>query len=1356
MKIVGFSAQADLVGRRARVTWTFVLEALETLADIPPVAVWRKTDDFAFSQPPGAGDGAGLVYNSALFPPAPAPGVYVSDLPGWQVSDNGRQKIYDAISVATDVGDGQKMEILRRTQATIYDAPGAPVARRVELIELGGAPGALKPGVAYYYQLFSPSLPPGADMTPYGAETLVGDSFALNRWLYDQLPAIYRRNDTKPGPGVAGAEYVPEAVQRGGQLRRFVDLFGIAMDALRSSADGLNILKDIDAAPASLLAHLANAIGWDLEVDIPTAQLRNEIKSATRYYNTVGTNPGLRSLVGRYTGWYAQVAEFYQNIARANRASMNNLFSFVERGGAFVAAADASPILGFADGQSANGSGANPAALVSAAGPFALSHGMGLDVRLGGGAPLRVVFGAADFADISQATAAELAAAIVAVAPEIDASASGAALRLATRDVGANAQIAIAYAAFSLFAFEGAPGGRPAATSDAAGVARVFYEKWRIAAAAAADGDLTDAIVRELRYKTFVNGAWRDALTAVADATTAQADPAPAILPDGRVWLGWIDNPGTAQARLRVALGAERPSRPASLLGAHSEPFTLVAGGKLTLTGSFAGADTFVVKAADYANPAAATALELANAMNAQFTRAKASRAANGALRLDTVATGPAAAFAVDLRHSTAAFALGFAQPGSAQASGGFDETIDWSPAATNLWPGLPLGRWAELATEPSGAPEGGARLAFSGFVAGLWRVFAMNWDERALVATGAGLSVNKGGAWTTIGAAAGLPSADVRGAAIDDAGQVWIATGAGAALLAAGGAITLVNQAAGLPSNDIRALAIGTDGAVWFATAAGVGQRRPDGTVAAFGLADGLPSLDVRDVATTLSGDVYFATAAGLALRTRAGVVSAVALPASLPSSVIVALAPGPEGALLIGGLGFTALLTRAGVASRLEATGSPAADIRAVAFDAFGVPIVASARGVALLSPDLSTVTNLFDTGVGLSSIDLRSVTPGPDGLLWVSSPAGLDLLDPVAGAATHVAAGPASNDVRRIAGWRSAPFELSSGLDANREPSLARDGQERLWAIWSQRQPGEDCWTLSARLFAATGWGPVFPVTQAPAGGRAADRAPAATAAGPAAMQVFFSSDRGGGARLYQANVPAGGGGAAPIPATALGPGSAQTWALAATIGGKTWLIARADENVALAQCAPPPPPPAPSYRAADAVALRRAAGALTPRLDDLARIARARGFGDLMSYTPQKPLGPLEPPLQDDDLYTPATVGLYVSNPVANQPITSEEAGRLRDLLTRFLPINRRAIVIIIPTVDAESVYADGAEIGESWSDVYPFADTLTGLSDSTAAALPQWSVLHANIASDVSANPADLTTLRRRSFYPPPQ
>ena len=107
--------------------------------------------------------------------------------------------------------------------------------------------GALVPGVAYYYRLFAP---PGAADAPPQAETLVGDSFALNRWLYDQLPAIYRRGDVKTGPGITGGELVPEAAARGGQLRRLVDLFGLAMDAVRSSADGLKLITDVDAAPA--------------------------------------------------------------------------------------------------------------------------------------------------------------------------------------------------------------------------------------------------------------------------------------------------------------------------------------------------------------------------------------------------------------------------------------------------------------------------------------------------------------------------------------------------------------------------------------------------------------------------------------------------------------------------------------------------------------------------------------------------------------------------------------------------------------------------------------------------------------------------------------------------------------------------------------------------------------------------------------------------------------------------------------------------------------------------------------------------------------------------------------------------
>ena len=474
------------------------------------------------------------------------------------------------------------------------------------------------------------------------------------------------------------------------------------------------------------LPRLAGAIGWDLEVDLPTAQLRNEIKSARRFYDIVGTVAGLRALVGRYTGWYAEVAEFYQNVARANQPSFNNLFAFVERAGAFAAARDAAPLLGFTDGKSANGAGADPATLTGASEPFALSHGMTLDIRLGDGAPLRVVFGSADFADIKQAKAAEVAAAILSAAPEVAASAVVGKLKLATRDSGPNAEIAVVFSAPSLFSFESAPAGRPAATSDATGVTRVFYEAWRVAAAAAAQGDTDSPASRELRYKTWVAGGWRDALSATPDAATPRGNPAPSTLPDGRLLLGWIDYPDTAQSRLRIALGAPRPPQPAALLGARGGPFALVAGAKLTIKGGFAGPDVYLVKAADYADLTVAKASEVVAAMNAQFTHLKASPAANGALRLTSLASGPAAALAVDLANSTAAYALGFAQTGSTAATGGFDPAIDWSAERTRFWPGLPPGRWADLATEPTGAPEGGARLAVAGHVAGLWRVFAL------------------------------------------------------------------------------------------------------------------------------------------------------------------------------------------------------------------------------------------------------------------------------------------------------------------------------------------------------------------------------------------------------------------------------------------------------------------------------------------------------------------------------------------------------------------------------------------------------------------------------------------------------
>ena len=77
----------------------------------------------------------------------------------------------------------------------------------------------------------------------------------------------------------------------------------------------------------------------------------------------------------------------------------------------------------------------------TAAQPFALSDGDTLTIRVNGGAAQQVVFHAADFADIGNATAAEVAAVINAQVTGITASDSGGALQLQTQQKGADASI---------------------------------------------------------------------------------------------------------------------------------------------------------------------------------------------------------------------------------------------------------------------------------------------------------------------------------------------------------------------------------------------------------------------------------------------------------------------------------------------------------------------------------------------------------------------------------------------------------------------------------------------------------------------------------------------------------------------------------------------------------------------------------------------------------------------------------------------------------------------------------------------------------------------------------------------------
>jgi hypothetical protein len=219
------------------------------------------------------------------------------------------------------------------------------------------------------------------------------------------------------------------------------------------------------------------------------------------------------------------------------------------------------------------------------------------------------------------------------------------------------------------------------------------------------------------------------------------------------------------------------------------------------------------------------------------------------------------------------------------------------------------------------------------------------------------------------------------------------------------------------------------------------------------------------------------------------------------------------------------------------------------------------------------------------------------------------------------------------------------------------------------------------------------------------------------------------------------------------------------------GSLWLLHRSDRSVLLSRIATRPlpeiqnrvtSPPAVSDTAAqplksvllvDHGTLRCFAGASSVVLADAARIGRSHFWDDLLTYTPQRPDGDAP---HDDEFYTRGTVGVYLSQVIPDTPLSQQMIQRLRPVLERFLPINVRAILILAPRINIEYVYGQGNEIGESYQDRAPFVEYFSGLGDSAAATLPNLVVLLSTTSGHVSANAANLRTLRLRTFFPPPQ
>ena len=1359
MIIDRFEADSDLVARRVRVAWTLTPGPGETLADAPRQLLRRKTRDFEFPQPPLVPDPY-LVYDSAAFPPIPGGGTSVVDLPSWEEQRNGERIVHEAICVADEVG-GQPIERLRRIVSTTYGADGQPMHRRIEIVDGGDAPLSLEPGVACYYHLASPAFAP-ADAARHRAVATPAAPHGLNRTMYDLLPSVHRQHDVQLRPATTGSDVVPEMAARSGQLRRLLDVYGAAMDSARSSAENLWTLHDVDNVDGRRLPLLAGWLGWRLGDADALPLARNELKATPRLYESVGTVTAVGALVTRYTGWTTRVAEFVQHLARSHHVPRHQVHASVPAGAGWRSPLDAAALLGFGAGNDeAFGVGALPATLVaSTPGPFALFPGAEISIAIDGNAAFRIRLGASAFANPAAVTAAELAAAIASVANDIVADTVGGLLRLRTRSVGPDAQIGIIAQASEPLTLDAGHHDRLASATDALGRVRVFASDLPEApdpAQPAGERPPYGGLV----CKTWDAGQWlgtrRLRETRPADDAPV-AHPAAATLADGRIFLARIEGSDTPGARLRWSLGTARPRLPAMIQGRLGPRFRLVAGTRLTLR-TAAGSEVFQVNAPDYADPAQATTAEVVAAINAQLVQAVASPAGDGSLRLTSTALGPQARLSVDLSQSSCARTLGLAHA-TAPTFGSWDDTLDFT--ATQTYPSPTPGHATGLSALALGA---GAQLAWSEHGDGRWHLRAGAWlGPVELIATQAGLGLRaEDGSINVLDSGDGLPSDVVRHALVDAQGALWVATDAGVARRRPDLSWQVFDAGGGLSSDDARRLLLMADGAVWVATPGGLSRIAPDGSISVINAGGGLADDDVRALARAADGGLWAATAAGLSHIARDGSIENTTAP-TLPVNDVRDVAAGADGRIWLASAAGVAERGEDGVWSIAALPPGAGADIRGVAF-ANGALWIASATGAWRRAADGRwRGWSLVD---GLPGIDARHVGVDGAGHAWVATASGAARIDGNdAVLALRTAQGLPSNDVHAWCSPWSAPVAWSDGGAASgdrgdRDPALlAEPGGTRLllWSRWLAGADGEDRRALFARRYtpATATWGAETAITAPPAGG-AADVQPAALAL-PGATRVFFSSDRNGGPGLWEVTLDA---------ALVATPPQDLPWDHSARIaplplplpGAGLMLLHRSDASVALDQLAPilaGAVPVAAPVRVPEAITHRRHCHTTTVRLADLARNSRHHQWGDLLSYTSHRPIGgDGEAPLSPSEFFTRGTLGLYVTRGRFGQALTVANAARLKQLLAEFLPINLRAVIVLAPSLTTEVVYGPGADISDSYLDDYPFVETFLDIADSSAAALPDWVVLLSNLASNVTADPTDLTTLRRRSHFPPP-
>src|SRR5260221_1475203 len=212
----------------------------------------------------------------------------------------------------------------------IHDDPTARPGVGGRFRDTGAPRSSLRGETIYYYAVVARDS--GAGQFPTFVSAVATSPFQSGSYLYENLPGIYRTYDTSlPAPGAVA----DPADERKGQLLRFVEMFGLQFDQLRSFTGGMRSFFDTRRIDGNLLPLLAQWIGWQPDFTLSFAKQRNEVDYAPNFYRTTGVPANLRAMANRVSAWDAHIKEFAHNIFRTSEPEQLALYSMKRKGGAW-------------------------------------------------------------------------------------------------------------------------------------------------------------------------------------------------------------------------------------------------------------------------------------------------------------------------------------------------------------------------------------------------------------------------------------------------------------------------------------------------------------------------------------------------------------------------------------------------------------------------------------------------------------------------------------------------------------------------------------------------------------------------------------------------------------------------------------------------------------------------------------------------------------------------------------------------------------------------------------------------------------------------------------------------------------